>query len=349
VKSKGITQSGTVTVEYGKKELSFLIQDELSVTNALLKILRERNMIFYMVNGHQELSCSDKTNEGLSFLCENLKSQNYDLRDLNLAKVKEVPMDASAVLILGPMTGFLNQEAKLIEDYLARGGSVFMALAPAFKEDLYRNLIDLAAPYGLSLGRDVVIDTLSSVQGADATIPIIMKYEETHPITKGFNLRTVFPLSSSVKILPGNDSAALLAFSSNFPGSWAETNLKRLIESKVKFEEKEDHKGPIGLMGVGERVGKDAPSDSRFVLLGSSSFLVNAYQSQSANSTLFLNTISWMAGDEGIISFNRPGIEETPVILSSQHLQMIFFISILLVPVVFFGCAIFIYRRRRLL
>jgi hypothetical protein len=64
---------------------------------------------------------------------------------------------------------------------------------------------------------------------------------------------------------------------------------------------------------------------------------------------LLLNSVSWLVGDEGIISFNRPGIEESPVILSAQHLQMIFVISILVVPIVFFGAAIFIYRRRRLL
>jgi ABC-type uncharacterized transport system involved in gliding motility auxiliary subunit len=99
-------------------------------------------------------------------------------------------------------------------------------------------------------------------------------------------------------------------------------------------------------MGVAEGTGS---STSRVVLLGSSSFLVNGYQNQSGNPILFLNSVSWMVNDEGIISFNRPDFEEFPVILSAQHLQMIFVISIVVVPLVFFGVAIFIYRRRRLL
>lgn len=349
VKAKGITTNGTVIISYNNKESSFLIQDELSITNAILKAVRDEKTILYFVTGHQELSCEDTTPEGISVLCDKLRSQNYEVKNLNLAEVKEVPRDANAVLVLGPIAAFFPDEAKRLEDYLNHGGSMFLALAPAFKSELYDNLTNLAAPYGLKLGKDVVVDRSSTVQGGEATIPIISKYDDGHPITAGFNFRTVFPLSSSVSTIEGNDSATLLAMTTPFPGSWAETNLKGVTEGTAKFDEKLDKKGPIGLMGVGEKVGKEGNGDSRFVLLGSSSFLVNAYQAQSGNTTLFLNATSWMLNDEGIISFNRPGTEEYPVILSAQHIQLIFVVSILLVPIIFFGAGIFVYRRRRLL
>jgi ABC-type uncharacterized transport system involved in gliding motility auxiliary subunit len=346
VKAKGITQNGTILVNYKDKESSFPIVDELSVTNALLKILRNEKIVLYFVTGHQELSCAETSPEGISILCEQLRSQNYDVKTLDLTKIQAIPSDATAVFVLGPISGFLKQEVDLIEEYLKSGGSFFLALAPAFKSEVYDNLIKLVRPFGLELGNDIVIDRLSTVQGTEATIPIVNKYEVAHPITEGFNLRTIFPLSSSVKTIPGKDTAQILAFTSSFPGSWAETNLKGVTEGKARFEENKDTKGPIGLIGVAEGVGK---STSRITLLGSSSFLVNAYQAQAGNTTLFLNTVSWMVDDEGIISFNRPGIEEYPVILSAAHLQMIFVISILVVPIVFFGAGIFIYRRRRLL
>jgi ABC-type uncharacterized transport system involved in gliding motility auxiliary subunit len=349
VKAKKISQNGTVLVNYNNVESRFLIADELSVTNALLKAVRNENIILYMVTGHEELSCAETTQEGLSELCAKLETQNYEVRPLDLTKTKGVPSDASAVMIFGPVTGFLASEVEQLEKYLAVGGSLFLGLAPAFKAEIYDNLTNLAKPYGLKLGKDVVIDRTSTVQGSEATIPIISMYEHEHPITAQFNLRTIFPLSSSVSRIVGNDAATIIAFTSSFPGSWAETDLKGVTAGKAEFKEDQDVKGPIGLLGVGERVGGSAARDSRFVLLGSSSFLINAYQNQSGNSTLFLNTISWLVNDEGIISFNRPGIEEYPVILSSQHIQMIFVIAIILVPIIFFGCAIFIYRRRRLL
>lgn len=346
VKSKGITQNGTILIEYKGKESSFLLNDELSVTNAILKSARSNAIVLYFITGHQELNCSDTTQEGISDLCKKLRSQNYVVKTLDLTKVSKVPGDASAVLVLGPISGFLKQEVDILNEYVIGGGSFFLALAPAFKLELYDNLIGIVKKFGLVLGKDIVIDRLSTIQGAEATIPIIDKYEENHAITKGFNLRTVFPLSSSVSKLPGHDMAVILAKTSSFPGSWAERNLQGVTKGKAQFNEKMDEKGPIGLIGVSEGTGE---SSTRVVLLGSSSFLINAYQSQTGNSTLFLNTVSWVVNDEGIISFNRPGTEEYPVILSAQHLQMIFVISILVVPIVFFGAGIFIYRRRRLL
>jgi ABC-type uncharacterized transport system involved in gliding motility auxiliary subunit len=346
VKAKGITQNGTVIVNYESKESSFPIIDELSVTNSLMKALRSDKIVLYFITGHQELSCAETSPEGLSVLCDQLRSQNYEVRSLDLTKVQSIPKDATSVFVLGPISGFLKQEVDLIQEFMKEGGSFFLALAPAFKAELYDNLIKLVEPYGLTLGKDIVVDRMSTVQGAEATIPIVNKYQEGHPITEGFNLRTIFPLSSSVRTLEGKDTAQILAFTSDFPGSWAETNLKGVTEGKAQFDEKKDLKGPIGLIGIAEGTGS---SKTRVTLLGSSSFLVNAYQAQAGNTTLFLNSVSWMVNDEGIISFNRPGIEEYPVILSGQHLQMIFVISILVVPIVFFGSAIFIYRRRRLL
>jgi len=347
VKSKGIERSGSLVINYKNKETTFLVTDELSITNAILKLARDEEIIIYTTTGHQELSCLNKEEDGVSKLCQKLENQNYILKELNLTRVNEIPKDASAVLVLGPMKGFLDSEVKHLKNYLDQGGSVFLGLAPSFESDIYSNLVKLAEPYGLKLGKDIVVDRLSTVQGAEATIPIVTKYSFDHPITAGFNQRTVFPLSSSVQILPGNDSAILLAMTSAFPASWAESDLKGIMSGKANFDDKKDLKGPIGLLGIGESTKEK--NNSRIALLGSSSFLVNAYQSQSSNTTLFLNAISWIINDEGIISFNRPGIEEDAVILSAQHLQMIFVISILAVPIIFFACAIFIYRRRKLL
>ncbi len=349
VKEKGIVENGTVIIDYKGKESRFQIGDELAITNAFLKILTDKKIVLYLTTEHNEISCMTASADGLSELCGKLQNQNYEVRELNLAQSKEVPADATAILVLGPTMGFLDSEAKQLEAFLEKGGSLFLGLAPSFGSDIYANLTRLAVPYGLKLGKDVVLDKASQAQGTEATILIVNAYENQHPITEGFNQRTIYPLSSSVSVIEGNDIATILATSTNFPMSWAETNLKGVTSGEARFDVGKDLKGPVGLMGIGERVGASSDEESRFVLLGSSSFLVNAYQGQSGNSTMFLNSISWMVQDEGIISFNRPGIEEYPVVLSSQHIQMIFVIAILLVPIVFFGAAIFIYRRRRLL
>jgi ABC-type uncharacterized transport system involved in gliding motility auxiliary subunit len=347
VKLKNIDANGTVVIDYLGKETKFVISDELSVTNALLKALNARETVIYLTSGHNELACENKAEEGVSALCDLMKSQNYQVKSIDLSQTKDVPKDASAVLVFGPHAQFFPSELEQLERYLKRGGNMFVSLSPQFVPKLYDGLLKLAAPYGMKLGEDIVVDRLSTVQGAEATIPIVSQYNQHHAITAGFEQRTVFPLSASVRKIPGNDSVELLASTSSFPGSWAESDLKAVAAGKADFKEGVDVKGPVGLIGVGETV--DSTNPSRFVLLGSTSFLLNGYQAQSGNATLFLNTVSWLVNDEGIISFNRPGLEENPVILSAQHLHMIFVISILLVPIVFFGTGIFVYRRRRVL
>lgn len=52
VKMKEIASNGTVLINYEGKESQFQIMDELSVTNALLKILREDDIVLYFVTGH---------------------------------------------------------------------------------------------------------------------------------------------------------------------------------------------------------------------------------------------------------------------------------------------------------
>jgi len=346
VKAKGVEANGTILLDYQGKETKFQITDELSVTNALLKAIKSQEIIIYLTQGHNELRCSVTGNEGLSALCDQLKAQNYNVKNLDLTQTKDVPKDATAVFILGPSTSFFKSEIEQLQKFQTRGGSIFLSLSPAFDGNLHDELIKLATPFGLELGKDIIIDRLSTVQGAEATIPIISHYDADHPVTAGFTQRTIFPLSASVRKLPGNDNAVLLATSTSFPGSWAETDLKAVTKGRADFQEGKDIKGPVGLIGVGEMA---QSNPARFVLLGSTSFLLNGYLPQSGNATLFLNTVSWLVNDEGIISFNRPGMDEGPVILSAQHLQMIFIISIILVPIVFFGAAIFIYRRRRLL
>lgn len=348
VKKFGITANNTVVIEYKDKKVSFVVSDELSITNGLLKILRDEEIVVYMTVGHKELSCDENHEEGLSVICDRIRGQNYIIRKLDLT-TSEVPRDARAVLVLGPALGFLDQEVQKLKTYLERGGNLVMALAPSFSGPLYANLSKLSEDYGLVLGQDIVIDNLSTVQGTEATIPIITQYDQTSIITQKFDQRTIFPMASSVrKSNNANSNVSLIALTSPFPGSWAETNLNAVIEGKAKFEEKEDLKGPVGLIGTSLKESKHG-LQSHLVLIGSSSFLINSYQNQSGNSTLFLNTLSWLVEDEGIISFNRAGLDNFPVILSEQHMQMIFVISILLVPIIFFGAAIFIYRKRRLL
>ena len=181
------------------------------------------------------------------------------------------------------------------------------------------------------------------MQGVDASVPIITNFDNSHPVTMGFNTRVLFPISSSlVPIKKEHVKSTVLAKTSNFPGSWAESDLKNINSGKVFFNENQDTKGPINLMMALE----NTKTNSKIVISGSAQMVSNAYKSQSSHFNLMLNSIAWLTDDEGIISLNRPGLEEEVIIMSAQELSLIFYFSILFLPFVFFALGIWMYRKR---
>ena len=56
--------------------------------------------------------------------------------------------------------------------------------------------------------------------------------------------------------------------------------------------------------------------------------------------------LAWVVDDEGIISLNRPELENEMILLSASQVTLIFYFSIVFMPFLFFGIAVYFYRRR---
>ncbi len=349
-RSAGVQDLNTVVVEAGEKRVSFILQDELSITNALLKFGRERTLQVHFLIGHGEARCDDVREEGLSALCNHLKAQNYEILTLDLQRLREVPKSADLVVIWGGDAGLLSSEVERLEAYLEKGGSLLWAYSPLFQNDHYKELRRLVAKWGLVAHNDLVIDRLSTLETQEATIPLVSRYT-THPVTKGFEGRTFFPLAASVeagKSLYERVAVTELARTSDYPAGWAETDLAGIAQGKATFDDGKDRKGPNSIVTVAERFA-EAPGerDTRVAVIGNDVFARNAYQNQTANMNLTLNILSWLAHDEGLVSLNRPGLSHTPVILSAPHRRMIFVVVVLTIPLLAFGASLLVYRRRR--
>ena len=98
----GITTSGqAVIVSDGRRE-SIATLDEESITNAIVKVTREKLKTVYFVIGHGERALDDTAEEGFSEVRKALEEQNYQVKTLNVATLENVPEDAAAVVIAGP-------------------------------------------------------------------------------------------------------------------------------------------------------------------------------------------------------------------------------------------------------
>lgn len=350
-RAEGVVENGTVILKHKENRVVFLIKDELSVTNAFLKLARPRRIKVYFTIGHGESLCSMKTEGGISAFCDHLVGQLYDVNTLDLQRAKEIPADAELVIVWGPTTGMLPVETQRLQRWLERGGSLLALLSPGFLQDTSTELRQLLRNWGLVVNNDLVIDRLSTLENNEATIPIVTKYEPNHPTTRNFTARTLFPLSSSVEMIApiyAGVATQTLAYTSPFPGSWGERDLAGIAKGKAEYNDKVDLKGPVALAAVAERVtDKAREKDTRVAAIGNDAFARNAYQAQTANMNLLLNVVGWLAHDEGLLSLSRPNLAQDPIVLSAIHLHVVFYLVVVTLPLLALIGAVLVYRRRR--
>ena len=336
-----ISENGTLIINYKKNEYRTVLKDELTLTNMLLKIDRPKDMIIYVSSGHSESDFSEEGPEGLSYLGQVLKNSNFKAATHSLAK--KIPSDANAFLILKPQLSFSESEIKNLTDYITRGGSLILTLAPRFDKISLTNLERFLSENGVTFINGIALDRLSSSQGGQASVPMINQYPEDTPITKGFSGRTLFPVSSFFEIQNQDGFEWIPAIQTmNFPATWGETDFSEVKSGKAVYNENIDYKGPLNLSVVG----KNREGEGKIVLFSSTAFITNQFQGQSNNFNLFLNAVSWATDERSIMSLNRPELSGNLVYISDIHFNLVFYMAILLFPFIFFGVGIYLYRRK---
>ena len=341
-----ISDAATLVIEYNGKRQKVTSRDELNITNGLIRISRSSDPVVYFVQGHNETDINSKENEGLKFIFEAVKNSAVDIRPINLLTAQEVPFDAKTLIIWGPKTSLQPSEIGVVKRFLERNGNLLVAIDPDLNGDNQGALRNLVANYKIDIRNDLVIDHKSFVNGSNGSIPLVQEFQESE-ITKNFKGQVFFPLTSSVEPIPDNilpdvlGVVTVITATTPFPESWGETSLKELATQNMTYTPNVDHPGPLPLMVTYES------QKNKIVAFGNSTFVLNAYVKFGNNFALFINSLSWLAGEDRLISFNLPIIQSEPIFISAPQMGIIFYFSVLFSPLALFGLAIFMYRRKR--
>jgi ABC-type uncharacterized transport system involved in gliding motility auxiliary subunit len=348
-KSYEITRYGTIVVESGDKEERIETILEQDLTNAILKVTREGKKIIYALTGHGEKDINSQDPTGFSSVKEALENENYEVKELILATHEEVPQDCSVLLVAGPQKEPLPGEWESVEVYLEGGGKLLVMVDPTPAADLSGFL----ARYGLDVGQNLVIDAsgVGRLFGTGPAMPLVSSYE-AHVITEDFNIMTFFPMTRS--ITPNSAPPEGLKVQSLLKtgrSSWGETEL---LDDKVEFDRDKDLEGPVTIAAVVDEVEKEVATDAtaaraktRLVVFGDSDFASNAYFQFSGNGDLFMNAISWLAEEEDLISIRPKDLEDRMVTLTARQSRMIFYISVILMPLAVLALGTVVWIRRR--
>ena len=306
--------------------------NEKEITNALLKVTRNRSELVYFTAGHGEKSAAQGEND-YGLLAGRLREIDYAVRDsLMLARAGKVPEDCAVLVIAGPQTPFLAPELEAVREYLQAGGAVLALLDPVYESGLDAVLSE----WGVILGDDFVIDTsgVGSLFGLDFTTPVSVSYGD-HPITtKHQGIMTFYQLVRSVGFAPGRAGVEGVELVTTSADGWAESDLSVLSangQRTVRMDPDVDRSGPVSL---GVAVVGDSGGDrkSRLVVFGDSDFASNFYFNQQGNGDLALNALSWLAEDESLISIRPREAGFNPIALTDNQADWIFWFGVILYP-----------------
>lgn len=342
VSQYNITKPGTIVIEYRGKKEQVYEYTELEITNGIIKITREKNPVIYFTTGHGELDLENKSRIGLTSLRQGLIKGSFALKKINMASLSSFPDDLDALVILGPKTSFHKNELNLLDKYLLKGGSLFIALDPNFNHDIQEGLRKILSRRGIYVFNNLVVDKNSFIDGSNGTVPLVQKLDRKNIISKGVDGSVFFPLVSSIKFEDKkNTKKYLIAKSSPFPFSWGENNAgSELLSNKVEFSDGIDEEGPVVMFAAWEN------TQTKIVISGNSSFIQNNYSKFTSNFELFKNSVSWLVNENRLINFNLSLGKNEPVFISNNQLGVIFYFSVIFAPLALFIIAFVIYRKR---
>jgi ABC-type uncharacterized transport system involved in gliding motility auxiliary subunit len=356
-----VTVMGTTRVQYGDQPSDGTNVTDLSeenLTNAIIKVAKGTKKVVAFIDGEGEADPDDaKAATGLNAFKQALEGEGFTVNKLFLASKPEVPADVNLVVMAGPTREISSHVIDALNAYLKRGGHLMVMLRPAMPgtPDPEASLITMLGGWGLKVGDDVIVDQVLRLFAGPALglNPVVNTYG-THPITNGFNQRTVFPMTRSVapeSPLKAGLTATELAKTSET--SWAETDLVGIFQQqKASFDAGKDQKGPIPVADAVDAdlktlgFGKEGQT-ARLVVFGSTEFADNQFFNQFFNRDFTVNSVDWLAGEENAISIRPRTLHSSSFRLTVDQFSLVFALSVLMLPELLLILGIAVWWERR--
>ena len=339
-KKYNIHRYNTLVVQSDQKREQIYEISEEKLTNAIVKVTRKGKKTIYFLKGHGEHDIKDVEKNGYSKLKDTLEEKGYEVKSLLLVKQPKIPEGTALLVIAGPQKALLPAEVEAIKAYLNKGGSGLFLLEPETAPQLAK----LLKEKGIVLDNDIIVDKMSRLFGGDYLIPVVVKYNQSHSVTKGFNLACFFPLARSVNIekRPSKgEKTEILAWTSE--NSWGEKDLSDLKAGKAIYDKK-DIVGPIPVAAASFSEEKNG---FKLIVVGDSDFIGNTYLQVSGNKDLALNMINWLTEEQDLITIPSKKTSSKPLVLSSNQAKVLFWLPVVGLPLLILLSGISIYLRRR--
>jgi ABC-type uncharacterized transport system involved in gliding motility auxiliary subunit len=317
---------------------------ESRMASAIVQATDNKRRFVYCTSGHRELQLSRPDPVGLTMLARLLDSwANATVKELDFSKNDHVPDDCDVLLIPGLGTEFNVAELKLIEDYLKRGGDVFVSLSR--DQNAGRGLATLLEKWGVRINSDNVVDPASAGFTGDVLAIPIRSFGD-HDINQGMNNVGFMMLHTrSVEAIRGpNCQATELMFGP--PSSWSQP----LTRNRVEKTDPDREAPPVAAAAETRVEGRKL---ARVVAWGSGLSLANANlmmgsELREDRAGYVLNTFRWLLEKEGQIVAPPKQVERRPLELKAEQANLMFVVTVIVMPLVgvVLGTIAWFFRRK---
>ena len=344
-KRYGITRNGTIVLQYNGKTIKTEQANENGITNALVKILRKRHIQICYLTGNGERDLTDAAGvDGYKDFQQALVDQDYTVEPVLLPSVASVPSACTMAIEAGAIKPFLPREMDALKAYVHAGGNLLVMIDPRTQTGITHVL----SPYGIRVGNNVVLDQVVRLfQGPGLGVePIVTDYSKESRITKGFKGTTIFPLVRTVDVaVVHGRNRDIVPIAMTSKTSWADTDLKELFDKGRATFKASDARGPLsvavaGKIGTGARAG-------RIAVLGTSKIAANKYFNALSNKDLVMNIVSWLVQEENLITIRPKHAANQQMFLTERQGNMIFYLTVVLIPLLLFFGGILAYLRMK--
>ncbi len=342
VRDEGVSAEGELVLHYaGRKEIISDISEQ-SITNALQRLVRSGERWVVFLEGHGERNPQGRANHDMGDWVRQIEAKGFKAHTLNLATHSQIPDNTAVLVIAGPQLDLLPGEITLIQRYLAQGGGLLWLSDPGS----LHGLAPIARLLGVEFLPGVIVDPSVGVYSIDNPAFALAADYGNHVITRGFNVITLFPIASGLRITApeGWQSQPFLMTGER---SWAETGP---LAGEIRYTENEDIAGPLTLgASVSRTLTRDDQTriQQRVVVVGDGDFLSNAYLGNGGNLNLGMNIMNWLSHDETLIAIpikTAPDLNLTLSPVASGIIAVTFLFGI---PLLLAGAGLLIWVRRR--
>jgi gliding-associated putative ABC transporter substrate-binding component GldG len=275
-----------------------------------------------MLQGHGEppLSQLGPVYQGLSVL--------YDVQNVDLSTEDAIPDRYRAVAIVSPTDTIPEDQLAKLDDYLSRGGKLFIAinrvdgnLQARRGSEVTTGLESWLAAKGLQVQPVFIVDqqcssiTVQQQQGMFTIasevrfpyLPLVTNFVE-HPVTQGLE-RVVFPFASPIQF---NGDSTLrytpIVRSSARSGTQPANTFFRIAEEEWTAADFSQSHLTIGAVLEGPIAGN---ANAAIILFGDGDFPL--FSQSEDNVSLMVNSIDWLSDDTGLIALRTKGIAARPI------------------------------------